>query len=163
MTKQFLTNKEVFVVKGYLSSEKDKVQPIGNKEFIDAQKEAEYLITFAKMAKDKDFVGRRPDSIHDLRNDVLKALESKDIEYIKAPKKVEQKLTNQLKNEALSFMKNLEDTANVKDINNYLQRFNVINEFEEIGLFFEDEIVKIDKIYTIAEIKKAAESVIALL
>jgi len=163
MTKQFLTSKEVFVVKGYLSSEKDKVQPIGNAAFIAAQKEAEYIITFAKMAKGKDFFGKQPDSITELKNEVLNALSSKGVDYIEKPKKTEQKVTNQLKKEAYAFMQYLEDTENIRKVNNILQKFNVVHEFEEVGLFFDDEIVKIDKIYTIKEIVDAVKSVINII
>ena len=163
MTKQFLTNKAVFVVKGYLSSTKDSVQPIGNKAFIEAQKEAEYIITFAEMAKNKDFKGKEADNITDLKKEVLNALSSKDITYIKNSKKPEQKLTIQLKSEAIAFMNNVETVEINRKVNKLLQKFNIIQEFEEIGLFFEDEIVKIDKIYTIKEIVDAAKYVVGLL
>jgi hypothetical protein len=43
------------------------------------------------------------------------------------------------------------------------QRFNVINDFETFGLFFESGIVKIERIYTIKEITKALNEVIDLL
>ena len=163
MAKKFLTKEEVFVVKGYLSSDKAKVQPISNAKFIETQKHAEYVIALAEAAKDKDFKGKQADSFEDFRRDVINALSDKGVTYIKEPKKVETELSNQLKNEALAFIKYGEDLQTTDAINNYLQRYNVIKEFEEIGLFFEDEIEKIDKIYTIDEITKAAKAIIDLL
>jgi hypothetical protein len=163
MTKKFLTSKEVFVVKGYLSSSKDNVQPIGNSEFIKAQQAAEYIVTFAEMAKNKDFKGKEADNLAIFKLEVEEALSKKGMEYIKAPKKVVKKLTKQLADEALAFINYEEKVEETKKVNDFLQRFNIINEFEEIGLFWEEEIVKIDKIYTIKEITEAVQSCINLL
>lgn len=163
MSKKFLTSKEVFVVKGYLSSDKTKVQPIGNAIFVEAQKQAEYIVTFAKMTKGKDFKGAEPYDLNVFRNEVVEALSEKDTVYVNAPKKVEQKLNKQLTEEALAFINYEEKVEETNKINNFLQKFNVISEFEETGLFWDDEIVKIDKIYTIKEITDAVKEVIDLI
>lgn len=163
MTKEFLTKDEVFIVKGYLSKDAKKVVPIFNQAFVEAQRHAEYIITFAKIAKGKDFIGKEADSVDDLVLETMKSLSVNKVEYIQKPKAVEQKLQNQLKNEALAFIRNSEETSKVERINIFLQRFNILNEFSEIGLFFEQDIVKLSKIYTIEEVVKAVESVIDLL
>lgn len=163
MNKEFLTSSEVFVVKGYLSSGAKKVSPVFNKAFVDAQKHAEYVITFAEKAKGKDFVGKPADSIADLRAEVQKALAKNDTQYVKAPEKVEKTLHKQLADEALAFVNYDKKLGKVEKVNKFLQQFNIVQEFEEIGLFFEQEIVKLNKIYTIAEIVTAVESVIDLL
>lgn len=163
MSKKFLTSKEVFVVKGYLSSNKDGVQPIGNAKFINAQAHAEYVIEFAKAAKDKDFEGKAPVSIQSIKDEVLKTLSKKDVEYVKvgtAPKNTTHK---KLVDEALAWIDFDKKSSKTEKVNKFLQQFNVINEFEEIGLFFEDEIVKIDKIYTMKEIIEAVEATVDLL
>jgi len=154
---KFLESKEVFVVKGYLSSSKDKVQPIYNEEFIKAQQDAEFIITFAKKAKGKDFTGKEADSITDMLAETALELSQKDTKYLAAPKKVGKKLSEQLKEEALAFVKYKEESSKVDKVNDYLQRYNVVNEFEEIGLFFEDGICKLNKIYTMKEIVDAAK------
>ena len=48
-------------------------------------------------------------------------------------------------------------------INKFLSQFNIVNEFEEFGLFFDQDIVKLNKIYTIKEITAAVKAVIDLL
>jgi hypothetical protein len=154
---KFLESKEVFVVKGYLSSSKDKVQPICNQEFVKAQQDAEFIISFAKKAKGKDFTGKTPDSFVDLLVETASELSQKNTKYVTTPKKVEKKLSNQLKEEALAFIKYEEESSKIDKVNNYLQRYNVISEFEEIGLFFEDDICKLNKIYTMKEIVDAAK------
>jgi len=164
MTKVFLNSAEVEINKGYLSAvnKEGKVSPISNKEFVTAQKLAEYVTTFAEKAKGKNFKVNKIDSLEDLKTEVYTSLATKDTKYLKSPKKVEKKLTEQLANEALSFINYTEESSKVDKINTYLQRFNVINEFEDIGLFFEPEIIKINKIYTIKEITKAVTSIIEL-
>lgn len=163
MNKEFLTSSEVFVVKGYLSSKSDKVSPVFNKALVDAQKHAEYVVTFAEKAKGKDFVGKPADSIADLRAEVYKSLSKNATEYVKAPEKVEKSLHKQLADEALSFIKYDKELSKVDKVNKFLQQFNTVQEFEEVGLFFEQDIVKLNKIYTIAEIVSAVESVIDLI
>ena len=160
MTKEFLTKDEVFVVKGYLSKDAKKVTPIFNKAFVDAQKHAEYVITFAEKAKGKDFVGKKPDSIAEVKDEVAKALNKGGVEYVKKPKEVKKTIHKQLEEEALAFVNYDKSLGKVEKINKFLQQFNVITEFEEVGLFFEQDIVKLSGIYTIDQIVKAVESVI---
>jgi len=163
MGKKFLTSGEVFVVKGYLSENGSKVAPVSNKAFVDAQKHAEYIITFAEKAKGKDFVGKKADSLADLKEEVRKELTKSDVKYLSEPKKVAKRLHDQLAEEALAFIKYDKTLDKVNQVNNFLQQFNTIQEFEEVGLFFEEDIVKLGKIYTIDEIVKAVESTIDLL
>ena len=163
MAKEFLTNSEVAIVKGYLSKDGDKVLPIYNKDFVEAQKHAEYVVTFAAMAKGKDFVGKKAESLADFKAEVASALAKKSTEYVAAPKKVEKTLHKQLEDEALKFISYTEESEKVGKMNEFLQKFNVINEFEEVGLFFEQDIVKMSKIYTIKEITEAVKSIITLL
>lgn len=163
MTKEFLTKEEVFIVKGYLSKDAKKVSPVYNEKFINAQKHAEYIITFAEKAKGKDFVGKKADSIESLKDEVKKSLSKNDTEYLATPKKAEQKLHKQLADEALAFIKYDQKSTKVEKVNKFLQQFNIIQEMEEVGLFYEQDIVKISKIYTIEEIVNAVESVIDLL
>lgn len=163
MSKSFLESKEVFVVKGYLSSNKTKVQPIYNSEFIAAQKNAEWAITFAAKCVDKDFKGKAPDSLEEVRNQVREELSSKGVEYVAKPTEVKQKLTEELKNEALAWLDYQKDTSKTEKINQFMQKFNVLYKFEEVGLFFEEDVIEIKKIYTVKEILDAVTSVIDLL
>lgn len=159
--KKFIKASELQLLNGGYVSDKDG-NPVSNEKFIAAQKRAEYVITFAALAKGKDFKGKEAYSLSKLKGEVSKMLESKKPEYVKAPKQIVKKLTEQLAAEALSFIDWEESTTKVTKINNFLQEFNVISEFEEFGLFFEDDIVKLNKVYTIADITKAVEETIEL-
>lgn len=163
MAKQFLEAAEVEIKKGYLSVKGSKVQPIFNEKFVEAQRYAEYVITFAEKAKDKDFNGKEADNLQAVINEAREALKAPATTYLKEPKKPENTLQKQLKEEALDFISYEESKEVNEKVNNYMQRFNSIQEFEEVGLFFEEDIVKLNKIYTIKDIVKAVKSIIDLL
>lgn len=164
MSKQFLTSDKVFAVKGYLSSNDKEVKPIGNVAFLQAQAHAHYVVTFAEMAKGKNFKGKEADSIEELKKEVLAKLHNNVIkEHIKEPKEPVREINAKLKEEALAFVKFEEDKENSKKINAYLDNFAIIDEFEEVGLFFDELIMKVDKIYTMKEIIKAVKETIDLL
>lgn len=162
MNKVFLKKDQVNLINGgYLSDTKGN--PVFNLDFYNAQKHAEYVVTFAEMAKDKDFNSKEAYSLNKFVEEVKQVLTSKGINYLKVPKKVTGKLTKQLADEALTFMNSLEEASKVEKINKFLQQFNILKEFEEFGLFFEQDIVKLNKIYTIKEIIQSVEKVIDLL
>lgn len=146
---------------GYLSTGKDNL-PINHGGFVKAQKHAEYICTFAELAKGKDFEGKKADSLDDLKAKVAEALATKATVYVKAPKKVSQKTTKAVADEAMAFMNWKEESSKAEKMNEFLQQFDVLNDFEVNGLFFEDGIVKLNKIYTMKEIIKAVETTIDL-
>ena len=160
MSKIFVKKEELTLVNGgYVVTGKNET-PVYNEQFITVQKHAEWVVTFAEKAKGKDFVGKQADSIADVKAEVIKALASKGVEYVKGPKNVKQDLTEKLKEEALAFIKFQGESSKTEKINKFLQQFNVIQEFEEFGLYFEEDICKLNKIYTIEEIVAAVTSVI---
>lgn len=79
------------------------------------------------------------------------------------PKPTKGELTTKLANEALAWMTATNDVSKVEKINNFLQEFNIIKKFEDLGLYMEEEICELNKIYTINEIVKAVETVVELL
>jgi hypothetical protein len=160
--KKFLKSTDVQLVNGYLSNG-EEMAPVTHEAFIAAQKRAEYICTFATLAKGKDFKGKEADSLDDLKKKVAEALATKDTEFVTAPAKVTQELTDKLAAEAKAFMSFTDETTKVKKINKFLQEFNILKEFEEVGLFFEDGIVKLNKIYTLEEVVTSVQAVIDLL
>lgn len=147
---------------GYLSDKEGN--PITNADFVAAQKRAEYIVTFAKHAKDKDFVGKEADCLQECKDAVREELASLNtVEFVKAPKKVAKKLSDQLADEALAFMKWEEDSTKVEKINEFLKEFTVLKDYEEYGLFFDKGIVKLNNIYTLKDVVKAVEQTIDLL
>ena len=160
---KFVKKSELQLLNGGYLSDKDE-NPIINAEFVAAQKRAEYVVTFAKHAKNKDFVGKETDSLAECKADVAKELEELNkVEFVKAPKKVVKKLSDQLADEAIAFMNWEEKSTKVEKINAFLTDFRVLKDFEDYGLFFEDGIVKLNKIYTIEDVTKAVEQTIDLL
>lgn len=163
MSKIFVKKEELTLVNGgYVVTGKNET-PVYNEQFITVQKHAEWVVTFAEKAKGKDFVGKVPDSIESVKEEVRKALSSKGVEYVKAPKKVKQDLTEKLQEEALAFIKYQGESSKTEKINKFLQQFNIIQEFEEFGLYFEEDVCKLNKIYTIEEIVAAVTAVIDII
>ena len=162
MKKIFVKSSELQLVNGgYVVAGKTQT-PVFNVNFIEAQKRAERVVLFAEKAKGKDFIGKTADNIEDVVKEVDKVLSKSDVKYLAEPKEVKLALTSKLKEEALAFIGHLEETSKVEKINKFLQQFNVIQEFEEFGLYFEEDICKLNKIYTIKEIVEAVEEVINL-
>ena len=163
MNKFFVKNGELALVNGGYVTFGEKQTPVYNADFIAVQKHAEWVVTFAEKAKGKDFIGKQADSIADVKAEVMKALANKGVEYVKSPKKVKQDLTEKLQEEALAFIKYQGESSKAEKINKFLQQFNIIQEFEEFGLYFEEDICKLNKIYTIEEIVKAVTEVIDII
>ena len=161
--KTFLKKTEVSLINGGYLSNKENT-PVDNKAFVDAQRRAEYIITFAEMAKGKDFKGSEAISLEDFRVSVHNKLNSAEIiEFVAVPKKPLTSVTNKLKGEALAFINFKIENDKAEKINIFLNQFAIINEFETFGLFFEQDIVKLNKIYTMSELVTAVNSVIDLL
>jgi len=162
MSKQFLKKGELQLVNGgYLSNKGE--QPVGNADFVNAQKHAEYIVTFAEKAKGKDFKGKEADSLEKLRSEVSALVSGNQAtEFVKKPKTVSRPTGDKLASEALAFINFKEDSSKVEKINKFLQQFTVLKEFEDFGLFFEEDIVKLNKIYTMKEVIDAVTETIDL-
>ena len=163
MSKIFVKKGELELVNGGYCVVGKEETPVWNAGFIAVQKHAEWVVTFAEKAKGKDFVGKEADTIDSVRNEVYKALSDKKIEYVSPPKEVKRDLTDKLQAEALAFINHKGESSKVEKINLFLQQFNTIQEFEEFGLYFEKDICKLNKIYTMKEIIEAVKAVIDLL
>jgi len=162
MSKVFLKIDQIQLINGgYLSTKEGN--PVSNEAFVIAQKHAEWVVTFAELAKGKDFTSKQADTLIALQIEVRNALAKKTTKFVAEPKEVTRELNSKLAKEALAFINYQEDISKVSKINQFLQQFEVINEFEEFGLFFEQEITKLNKIYTMDEVVKAVTSVIDLL
>jgi hypothetical protein len=162
MNRIFVKKGELALVNGGYMVVGEEQTPVFNQDFVAVQKHAEWVVTFAEKAKGKDFVGKAPDRIEDVRNEVRKALEDKGVTYVQGPKSVKRELTDKLQAEALAFMKFHGETSKAVQINKFLQQFNILQEFEEFGLYFEEDVCKLNRIYTIEEIVEAVTAVIDL-
>lgn len=163
MGKIFVKKGDLSLVNGGYCVVGTKQTPVYNWEFIQMQKHAEWIVTFAEKAKGKDFVGKTADSLASVKAEVAKALAKSNVEYVTAPTEVVGDLTAKLHDEAMAFVNFNREASKTDKVNQFLQQFNVIQEFEEFGLYFEENICKLNKIYTIKEIVAAVTEVIDLL
>jgi hypothetical protein len=160
MNKVFVTKGEISLQNGgYLVITESKA-PVFHTAFIQAQREAHYLVTLAKEAEGKDFVGKVAESFITLADKVANDLNAvAKVSYVAMPTEPKGDLREKLAKEALAFINFGKDSNKANQINTYLQKFNIINEFEEFGLYFDNDIVKLNgPIYTVEEITKAVTS-----
>ena len=80
------------------------------------------------------------------------------VEDVKLPK---QTLQSKLHKEAMEFMNAATENEKIAALNKSLQEFEAIKDFEDFGLYFQESIVKLEKIYTLEEtieiVKKSME------
>lgn len=161
--KQFIKSTELQLINGGYLTTKSEV-PVTNEAFITAQKQAEYIVTFAEMAEGKNFTGTKADSLEALKLEVHNRLNgTQSVEYVAKLAPVATPTQTKLANEALAFLENHEANQKIDKVNTFLQQFNILKEFEDFGLFFDQGIVKLNRIYTVAEITGAVNKVIDLL
>lgn len=159
---KFLNSEDLQLLNGgYLS---DKAgNPVNHNKFVELQKSAEYLVTFAAVAKGKNFKEQKSVSSEELKAAVAKILAKKDIQFLDTKPVTSGKITSQLREEAVKFMQGADENQKIGKINKFLQQYELLQDFENFGLFFEDGIVKLNEIYSIADIIEAVTETIDLL
>jgi hypothetical protein len=141
---------------GYLVVNDGKDTPVFHQEFVTLQQEAAYLVTLAEKTKGVDFKGKKATTFAEVVESVRKEMATKARTYVSVPTEVAQPLTNQLKDEALAWLSYQKDGSKAEKVNRIMQKFNVIAEFEEFGLYFNtDKIVKLDALYSLDQITEA--------
>ncbi len=129
--------------------------PVFHAEFVKAQKEAEILCLIAEKAKGLSFKTVKGANIDDIRDAVIKELNTKSVNIFKAPEAPKQDLVDKLTKQALDFTKYTQDKERIEGLNEKIKPFLIINTFETVGLYFEKGMCELNKIYTIEEIKNA--------
>ena len=159
---KFLTQKEVTLKQaGYLVNSTNNESPIINEEFVQAQEVAHYFVTLADRIKDKNFKVETPDSFDEICLQVsMENFAATKPKYVEDGEEPKTAIKDKLVKESLAWLKFRENKSKNELINNKMQAFNVLKEFEEFGLFFSEGVVKLEKIYTVAEILKAVTLII---
>lgn len=154
---KFTTSKNATVKNGYLVFNGNMDQPIFHEDFINLQRRAEYLSTLAAEVKGKKFETEKIESFEELSRKVGEALNLKSqVNYVAEIKDVARPTTDALTKEAVEWEKNMNQKGTNSKINRLMQEFNLLNDFEEVGLYFSsDATVKLEKIYTVKEITEA--------
>lgn len=157
---KFQTSKTVVLLNGGYLSDKETKLPIFNQQFIDAQKRAEFICLFAEEAKDKDFTGKKADSLAEVEKKTLERIAGATPKFFDVPKEPTKSLTSKLAAESLEFINYHKNLKDVDKLNAFMLEFTVLKDFEDFGLFFDEGIVKLNKIYTLEEIKAALKETI---
>jgi hypothetical protein len=140
---------------GYLVSTESK-KPVFHSEFVSQQMQAEYVVKLAEAVKDKNFTVGKVDNLAEIKQAVLASLNDSAKKYVSEPNKPTSKVNDELVQFALDFDKYHEQTSTSKKINEFMQQFNKIDDVEQVGDYFTEGVIKLRKIYTIAEILEAA-------
>lgn len=141
---------------GYLVSEGSK-KPVNHPLFVSQQEQAEYVVKLAEAVKDKNFTDSKVDNLEEIKAAVLASLNDSSKKYISEPTKPTSKTNDELVQFALDFDKYNEQSHTSNKINTFMQQFNKIDDVETVGEYFTEGVVKLRKIYTIAEILSAVK------
>lgn len=162
--KNFVKKGDLNLVNGGYLVTGEKETPVSNLAFVTAQTRAEYVVTFANLAKGRTFVNKKADSLSDLVEETNAAVaKNKPMKFVEVPTGTKGEITEKLKEEALNFINFKEKSSKVEKINAFLQEFKILGEFEEFGLFFEEGVTKLNKIYTLKEVIDAVTATVDLI
>jgi hypothetical protein len=159
MANVFATKKDLTLKNGgYLVLNNEQETPVYHQKFVALQQEAHYLVNLAGKVKNVDFSTKKVTTFAEVVESVKKEMATKTRSYVETPKEVSQPLTLQLKDEALAWLNYQTQGSKSEKVNKIMQKFDLLSEFEEFGLYFStSEIVKIEgnRLYSIAEILEA--------
>lgn len=154
---KFIKKDQLELVNGGYVVEKGTENPVFHSEFLEKQREAHALIMLSQKVKGADFKGTKPVRFEDLVRQVTDEIQTSNVkQYVSEPNKPEMLVTDNLQKEAMSWLNFETDKTTVQKVNKILQKFNIINEFEEFGLYFStDNISKLNNIYSMQQITEA--------
>lgn len=155
---EFLKSNEINLnPAGYLVSTATN-KPVIHKEFVEQQKRAEYVVKLADAIKNKNFKVQQVDNLDAIKEQVRKSIEENNVKnYISAPEKPISQVNEELVKFALDYASYGEKKNESTKINAFMQTFNSISSVEEVGDYFIEGLVKLNKIYTIGEILTAVQ------
>jgi len=142
---------------GYLvATEANK--PVNHKEFVEQQKRAHYVCLLAEAIKDKNFKACKVDDLDAITKQVQAEIDSTSVmSYVTAPTKPISAVNEELVKFALDFASYEDVKVQTEKINTFMQTFNAVRGVEEVGDYFSEGLVKLSKIYSIAEILEAVK------
>lgn len=153
---KFLKNNELELVNGgYLVATEGQV-PVNHKEFVQLQKEAHYLVNLANTVRSTNFEVKEAITFDDVVKQVTLKLNDEKRTYVTVPEAEKTPTLDKLQKEALAWLSNVDGERKAEKLNRILQKFNILAEFEEFGLYFStDKIVKLQALYTLEQIVEA--------
>jgi len=155
---EFLTSKDLVLnPAGYLINKTTK-RPVGHVDFVSQQRSAEYIVKLADAIKDKNFKCGDVDNLEVIKRAVMASINSKNVkEYVKTPAKPTSKVSDELVKFAMDFLTYEDDKQEVEQINKLMDQFSAIEAIESVGDYFTEGLVKLNAIYTTAQILAAVK------
>jgi enolase len=142
---------------GYLVSTLTS-KPVNHKEFVEQQKTAHYIVKLSEAVVGKNFKATKVDDFDAIARQVQADINAADVKnYVTAPSKPTSKVNDEIVQFALDYAAYGDEKEKVERINTFMQKFNAINAIEEVGDYFQEGLVKLNKIYTIAEVLEAVK------
>jgi len=153
---RFLKKDELALINGGYLVTGETQTPVNHTEFVKLQLEAHYLVNLANTVRATDFEVKEPVTFESVVQKVKAKLADETRTFVAKPTAPERKITDDLAKEALNWLDFKKGESKTDKINRIMQKFNVIAEFEEFGLYFtEDNIVKLTELYSLAQIVEA--------
>lgn len=123
-----------------------KGNPITNKEFVVEQQEAHSIVCLSTKAPKTTKV-------------VEETVECTSVtrkEFVKVPEVNVGALNKQLREESIAFVNSQWEAQVAKRVNDIMNSsFNSLKQFEDFGMFFDEGVVQLEKIYTVQEVVDA--------
>jgi len=166
MNKTFVKSADLKLINGGYMTVGESNKPVTHAKFVEVQQHAEYIVTFAKIAKGKKLVSDEVTTIEEIKRLVDAELNSsKSISFVALPTAPKQELAEKQKKETLAFANFQKESNKINKVNTFLNNngYGLLQEFEEFGLYFDEGITKLNRIYTLDEVKTALLEVIDLL
>ena len=153
---KFLKNGELELVNGGYLVSKEGQTPVNHEEFVQLQKEAHYLINLANTVRATDFEVKEAITFDDVVKQVTLKLNDEKRTYVNVPEAEKTPTLDKLQKDALAWLSNKDGERKVEKLNRILQKFNILAEFSEFGLYFStDKIVKLQALYSLEQVVEA--------
>lgn len=152
----FVKSGNLSLINGGYLVEGSENNPVYHEEFVRAQREAHFLVKLSEKVSKADFKGKGADSFEQIKKEVLNEIANSNRQtYLSLPAKPETNLTDKLQEEALNWLNYKKAENKTESINEKMQNFNIIKEYEDFGLYFTHGVVKLKEIYTTEQIVTA--------
>lgn len=141
---------------GYLVSSTSE-KPVNHAAFVSQQQEAEYVVKLAAAIKDANFECKT-DNLEEIKKKVKEEIAGSNTRsYVNAPVKPVSQVNEELVKFALDFASYEDEKVKTNKINEFMSRFNAINDVETVGDYFSEGTVKLKTLYNTQQILDAVK------
>ena len=156
---EFLTLSQLELNKAKYLISKESKKPVTNAAFVAAQQAADYTVRLAEAIKGKKFTADKLDNLEAIKAELRAAIAAKAVkEHVSAPTKPVSKVNDEMVQFALDFANFKTEESKVAKLNEIMAEFDAIDDVESNGDYFSEGLVKLNKIYTTAEVLAAVKA-----